>query len=86
MPKSEYSPTESPKRRSIWAAWNDMQSADKKQSYDEWALEKIRKVCPLRQWQTPEEMAAMAVYLASPHGRNITGQCVNVDGGFVMHW
>lgn len=72
--------------RSIWAAWNAMQPADKQQSYDAWADEKIRKVVPLGQWQTPEEMAAMAVYLASPHGRNITGQCVNVDGGFVMHW
>jgi NAD(P)-dependent dehydrogenase (short-subunit alcohol dehydrogenase family) len=72
--------------QSIWAAWNAMQSADKKQNYDAWAGEKIRKVVPLGQWQTPEEMAAMAVYLASPHGRNITGQCVNVDGGFVMHW
>ncbi len=72
--------------KSVWAAWNDMQPADKKQTYDDWAAEKIRKVVPLGQWQTPEEMAAMAVYLASPHGRNITGQCVNVDGGFVMHY
>jgi 2-hydroxycyclohexanecarboxyl-CoA dehydrogenase len=71
--------------KSIWAAWNKMQSADRQQSYDAWADEKIRKVVPLGQWQTPEEMAAMAVYLASEHGRNITGQCVNVDGGFVMH-
>ena len=72
--------------KSVWAAWNDMQPADKKQTYDDWAAEKIRKAVPLGQWQTPEEMAAMAVYLASPHGRNITGQCVNVDGGLVMHW
>jgi NAD(P)-dependent dehydrogenase (short-subunit alcohol dehydrogenase family) len=72
--------------KSIWAAWNDRQPADKKQSYDDWAMEKIKKVVPLGEWQSPEEMAAMAVYLASPHGRNITGQCVNVDGGFVMHW
>jgi NAD(P)-dependent dehydrogenase (short-subunit alcohol dehydrogenase family) len=72
--------------KSIWAAWNDMQPADKKQTYDDWAGAKIRNVVPLGQWQTPEEMAAMAVYLASAHGRNITGQCVNVDGGFVMHW
>jgi len=71
--------------RSIWAAWNDMQPADKKQTYDEWADAKIGKVVPLGRWQSPEEMAAMTVYLASPHGQNITGQCVNVDGGFVMH-
>lgn len=72
--------------KSIWAAWNARQPDNKKQSYDEWADEKIRKVVPLNSWQEPEEMAAMAVYLASPHGRNITGQCLNVDGGFVMHW
>lgn len=72
--------------KSVWAAWNAIQPADKQQSYDDWAMEKISNVCPLGQWQTPEEMAAMAVYLASDHARNITGQCVNVDGGFVMHW
>jgi NAD(P)-dependent dehydrogenase (short-subunit alcohol dehydrogenase family) len=72
--------------RSIWEAWNRQQEADKKQSYDDWADDKIRRVVPLGRWQTPEEMAAMTVYLASAHGKNITGQCVNVDGGFVMHW
>jgi NAD(P)-dependent dehydrogenase (short-subunit alcohol dehydrogenase family) len=71
--------------KSIWAAWNAMQPPEKKQAFEDWAAEKIRKVVPLGQWQTPEEMAAMVVYLASPHARNITGQCVNVDGGFVMH-
>ena len=72
--------------KSIWDAWNRRQPDDKKQSYDDWAGEKIRKVVPLARWQTPEEMAAMTVYLASTHGQSITGQCVNVDGGFVMHW
>ncbi|MSQ95092.1 MAG: SDR family oxidoreductase [Gemmataceae bacterium] len=72
--------------KSVWDAWNRRQPDDKKQSYDDWADDKIRRVVPLGNWQTPEEMAAMAVYLASPHGQNITGQCVNVDGGFVMHW
>ena len=72
--------------KSIWDAWNRRQEAEKKQSYDDWADEKIRRVVPLGRWQTPEEMAAMTVYLASAHGKNITGQCVNVDGGFVMHW
>lgn len=71
--------------KSIWDAWNRRQPDGQKQSYDDWADEKIRRVVPLGQWQTPEEMAAMVVYLASPHGRSITGQCVNVDGGFVMH-
>lgn len=71
--------------RSVWAAWNRRQPDEQKQSYEEWAGQKIQRLVPLRRWQTPEEMAAMCVYLASPHGQNITGQCVNVDGGFVMH-
>ena len=31
----------------------------------------------------PEDIAAMAVFLASPGARNITGQAYNVDGGLV---
>src|SRR5260370_28705011 len=72
--------------KSFWDAWNRQQETGKQQSYDDWADEKIRRVVPLGRWQTPEEMAAMTVYLASAHGKNITGQCVNVDGGFVMDW
>jgi NAD(P)-dependent dehydrogenase (short-subunit alcohol dehydrogenase family) len=56
-----------------------------RQTYAEWAAEKIREVSPLGRWQTPEECAAMAVFLASPHARNITGQTLNIDGGQVMH-
>jgi NAD(P)-dependent dehydrogenase (short-subunit alcohol dehydrogenase family) len=38
---------------------------------------------PLRRSNTPEDIAAMAVFLASPGARNITGQAYNVDGGLV---
>ena len=40
---------------------------------------------PLGRWQTPEDIAAAAVFLASRLADNITGQAVNVDGGQVMH-
>ena len=40
---------------------------------------------PLGRQNEPEDIAAMAVYLAGPGGRNITGQSINVDGGLVMH-
>ncbi len=30
-----------------------------------------------------QNIAALAVFLASPHAQNITGQSLNVDGGFV---
>src|SRR5918912_56992 len=34
----------------------------------------------------PEDIAAMAVFLASHRAKNVTGQTINVDGGYVMHW
>ena len=55
-------------------------------SYDEWTADKIKKLVPLNRWQEPEDIAAMAVFLASNRGRNMTGQTINVDGGYVMHW
>ncbi|MFP6748588.1 MAG: glucose 1-dehydrogenase [Alphaproteobacteria bacterium] len=39
---------------------------------------------PLRRINEPEDIAAMAVFLASPGARNITGQAYNVDGGLIM--
>lgn len=75
-----------PLNRSVWQAWADAQPAELRQDYEAWAAEKIAKVVPLNRWQTPEDVAAMAVFLASPRAANITGQTVNVDGGFVMHW
>jgi NAD(P)-dependent dehydrogenase (short-subunit alcohol dehydrogenase family) len=38
---------------------------------------------PIRRANTPEDIAAMAVFLASPGARNITGQSYNVDVGLV---
>lgn len=69
----------------VWTAGQAALPAAERRPYAEWAAEKIRKVSPLGRWQTPEECAAMAVFLASPHARNITGQTLNVDGGQVMH-
>jgi NAD(P)-dependent dehydrogenase (short-subunit alcohol dehydrogenase family) len=40
-------------------------------------------VIPIRRANTPDDIAAMAVFLASPGARNITGQAYNVDGGLV---
>ena len=71
--------------RSVWQAWADRQPVGERQPYEEWTAEKIRRLVPLNRWQTPEDVAAMAVFLASPRAANVTGQTVNVDGGYVMH-
>ena len=41
------------------------------------------KPIPIGRANQPEDIAAMAVFLASPGARNITGQAYNVDGGLV---
>jgi 2-hydroxycyclohexanecarboxyl-CoA dehydrogenase len=71
--------------QSVWSAGQATLPKAQRQSYDDWAREKIRKVAPLGRWQMPEEYAAMAVFLASDHAKNITGQTINIDGGQVMH-
>lgn len=71
--------------QSVWRAGQANLPKEARQDYETWAAEKIRKVSPLGRWQTPEEYASMAVFLASDHARNITGQTLNIDGGQVMH-
>jgi 3-oxoacyl-[acyl-carrier protein] reductase len=39
---------------------------------------------PLGRWGTPADVAAAALYLASPGAAFITGQAININGGLVM--
>jgi 2-hydroxycyclohexanecarboxyl-CoA dehydrogenase len=71
--------------RSVWQAWLARTPEPARLDYDAWAAEKMRRVTPLARWQTPEDVAAAAVFLASRLADNVTGQAINVDGGQVMH-
>ncbi len=71
--------------RSVHAAWAARQPEAGRLSYEDWTDDKIRKLVPLGRWQEAEDIATMAVFLASARGKNITGQTINVDGGYVMH-
>jgi 2-hydroxycyclohexanecarboxyl-CoA dehydrogenase len=77
---------QTPLNRSVWQAWLDQAPAAERLSYDEWAERKIRALVPLGKWQTPEAIADMIVFLSSDRAAHVTGQTINVDGGFVMHW
>lgn len=76
----------SPLNRSVWQAWFEMTAEDERLSYEEWADRKIKSVIPLGTWQSPDDVAAMIVFLSSSRASQVTGQTINVDGGFVMHW
>jgi 3-hydroxybutyrate dehydrogenase len=50
----------------------------------EQARETLAKTSPQNRLIEPDEVAALAVYLAQDGARGITGQAINVDGGSVM--
>jgi 3-hydroxybutyrate dehydrogenase len=53
-------------------------------SFDEFRQNAIDKV-PLRKMIRPEEVASLTHFLASPAGKNITGQSYSLCGGQTMH-
>ncbi|MBC7931185.1 MAG: SDR family oxidoreductase [Rubrivivax sp.] len=48
------------------------------------SMEAIKRMSPQNRLVTSEEVAALALLLASEDGRGITGQAINVDGGSVL--
>lgn len=48
-------------------------------SWERW----VRQMIPLGRPQTPEDVGALAVYLAT--APNVTGQAINLDGGIELH-
>ena len=55
-----------------------------KLSADE-AMESLKKMSPQNRIVSPEEVAALALLLASEDGRGINGQAINVDGGTLLY-
>jgi NAD(P)-dependent dehydrogenase (short-subunit alcohol dehydrogenase family) len=48
------------------------------------SLEAIKRMSPQNRLVTPEEIAALALLLASQEGRGINGQAINIDGGSIL--
>lgn len=49
------------------------------------ALETLKGMSAQKRLVTAEEVAALALLLASDEGRGITGQAINIDGGTVLY-
>jgi 3-oxoacyl-[acyl-carrier protein] reductase len=55
------------------------------QGVDEQVIhDKILEPCTLKTYSTPEDVANLALFLASDYARTITGQSINVDAGLIM--
>jgi NAD(P)-dependent dehydrogenase (short-subunit alcohol dehydrogenase family) len=64
--------------------------SDKRLEYDAQRLgmdkeERARTLTPIGRFLEPEEIAPLAVYLASADAAVVTGQAMNIDGGMVMY-
>ncbi len=55
-------------------------AADVEQAF----IERYKTGFPLGRVQTPEDIGKTAAFLASNDARNITGQCIHVDGGGII--
>ncbi len=75
-----------PLNQNVWRAWNERQPVERQRTYEDWAGDKVRALTPLGRWQEPEDIADMVTFLLSARAAQVTGQTINVDGGFVMHW
>lgn len=51
------------------------------QEYTPEMLEAVNRAIPLGRHATPEEVAGLFAFLASPEGAYITGQAISIDGG-----
>lgn len=46
---------------------------------------RILECTPMQRFGTTDEIAGAVVYLCSPAGRFVNGECINIDGGFMIH-
>ena len=52
--------------------------------WDEARQEEMRKIIPVRRLGTPEDVAQAVLFLVSDEASFITGQIININGGYLM--
>jgi 3-oxoacyl-[acyl-carrier protein] reductase len=67
----------------LWANWGKRMAAELGVDFDTWKAKALEDV-PLRTVSSPEDLANLALFLASNESRTITGQSINCDAGGYM--
>ena len=67
----------------LWVNWGKRMSAEQDISFEDWKAKTLQDVA-LRTISTPDDIANLALFLASDESRTITGQSINCDAGGVM--
>lgn len=64
--------------------WVENRKKEGDTTTDLFSEESLKQVIPLGRAQTPDDIGALATFLASEDAKNITGQTIQCDGGQVM--
>ncbi len=75
---------DTPMQKRVYAANVARLPQPERPDYETWLAAKLAQMVPLNRPQTPEDVAQAALFLCSDAARNITGQVLNVDGGWIM--
>jgi 3-oxoacyl-[acyl-carrier protein] reductase len=67
----------------LWQNYGKRMAGEQGISFEEWR-EKALQGVPLRTISTPDDIANLALFLASDESRTITGQSINCDAGAYM--
>jgi 3-oxoacyl-[acyl-carrier protein] reductase len=67
----------------LWRSYGKRVAAEQGIDFETWRTKRLQDV-PLRTISTPEDIANLALFLASDESRTITGQSINCDAGAVM--
>ncbi len=67
----------------LWTNWGKRQAAEQGIAFEVWRARALSGVA-LRTISQPEDIANLALFLASDESRTITGQSINCDAGGVM--
>lgn len=67
----------------LWQNYGKRMAGEQGISFEEWREKRLEDV-PLRTISTPDDIANLALFLASDESRTITGQSINCDAGAYM--